>query len=211
VDGTSSDGNTAAGISPCPKAPAVDPELKLRFDPVIPGYEIISLARQTRSVFLSILGISWFWFFGAVILSVFPSLCKDVLYSNEHVATLFLAIFSVGIGVGAMLCEKLSRRRLELGLVPLGSIGVSVFTAILGFLCMNFPKPDQGFHTATEMLTTGRGLLIIATLFILSVFSGFFTVPLYTMMQEFSPAKHRSRIIAGSGFRYSRRFWDFYV
>lgn len=179
-----------------PKAPPVDPGLKVEFDPIRPTYRIVQTTRETRSVFLSILGISWFWFFGGVMLSIFPSLCKDVLGANGNVVTLFLAMFSIGIATGSMLCERLSRRRLELGLVPLGSIGVSLFTALLGWISIDFPRTEN-LATATEILSKPRGLLILVILFLLSMFSGFFTVPLYTMMQEHSPAKLRSRIVAG--------------
>ncbi len=88
---------------------------------------MIRRIRRVRSIFLSILGISWFWFFGAGVLSVLPAYCRQCLHGNEALITLFLALFSVGIGIGSILCGQLSARKLELGLVPFGSIGISLF------------------------------------------------------------------------------------
>ncbi len=113
------------------KAPATTPDLKVQLDPVRPTWDIIQITRAKRPVWLSILGITWFWGFGACFLSLFPGYTKDVLGGNEHIATLFLAVFSVGIGLGSMACERFSKHRLELGLVPLGSIGLSAFTLLL--------------------------------------------------------------------------------
>ena len=84
-------------------------------------------------MFRSLLGISWMWFFGAVFLAQFPSFAKDVLHGDERVASALLVVFSVGIGVGSLLCEMLSRRQVEIGLVPLGAIGMSVFSIDLYF------------------------------------------------------------------------------
>ncbi len=82
-------------------------------------------------VFRSLLGISWMWFFGAVFLAEFPALAKEVLHGNEQVAALLLVVFSVGVGAGALLCELLSRGRVEPGLVPLGAMGMTVFAVDL--------------------------------------------------------------------------------
>jgi hypothetical protein len=90
-------------------------------------------------VFRSLLGISWMWFFGAVFLSQFPSFAKEVLHGNEQVASLLLVVFSIGIGTGSLLCEVLSRRHVEIGLVPLGAIGMSVFAIDLYFAARGLP------------------------------------------------------------------------
>jgi 1-acyl-sn-glycerol-3-phosphate acyltransferase len=180
-----------------PQAPAAQPELKLQFNPVGPTLKMFSFARQTQSVFLSILGISWFWFYGAALLSVFAPLCKDVLHAGETVVTLFLAIFSIGIGLGSLLCERFSRKRLELGLVPLGSIGISIFGVGLWGLCRNYSTPlaSQG---VLDFLKSASGIAITMDLLLLSMFSGFFIVPMYTLMQEKSDPAQRSRVIAAN-------------
>ena len=177
-----------------PKATAVDPTLKVQWNPVPPTWQIYKFTKTNRSVYLSVLGISWFWFFGAAILSLFPPYCKEVLHTDETVVTLFLAIFSIGIGVGSMLCEKLSRKRLELGLVPLGSIGISVFTIDL----FSIGSPSMNHTGALGFLAQAHGLHILMDLLLLSIFSGFFIVPLYTLVQERSETSHRSRVIAGN-------------
>lgn len=183
-----------------PKAPAVDPGLQVHWNPITPTLETLRDTSKNRSVFLSVLGISWFWFFGAAMLSLFPSYCKDVIGSDESVVTLFLGCFSVGIAAGSMLCERFSRRSLELGLVPLGSIGMTLFAGDLAF-----SGGAERFHAilapgsgAWEFVRTGVGLRIVFDLLMLSVFSGFFIVPLYTLTQERSDPSHRSRVIAGN-------------
>jgi MFS family permease len=116
-----------------PSLPATDPGLKVNWNPVSETWRNLKLAHQNIVVFRSLLGISWMWFFGAVFLSQFPSLAKEVLHGNEQVASLLLVVFSVGIGIGSLLCEVLSRRHVEIGLVPLGAIGMSVFSIDLYF------------------------------------------------------------------------------
>ena len=117
-----------------PTLPPVDPGLRVARNPFTPTIEVIKTSAKNRSVFLSILGISWFWFFGSAMLSLFPPYALTILAADEHVVTLFLATFSVGIAVGSFFCEKLSRERLELGLVPLGSLGMTVLLATLFLL-----------------------------------------------------------------------------
>ena len=110
-----------------PPAPATDPGLVINWNPVTETWRNLKLAHGNIVVFRSLLGISWMWFFGAVFLSQFPSFAKEVLHGNEQVASLLLVVFSIGIGTGSLLCEVLSRRHVEIGLVPLGAIGMSVF------------------------------------------------------------------------------------
>jgi 1-acyl-sn-glycerol-3-phosphate acyltransferase len=180
-----------------PLAPSYDQKLKVSISPVQPAKEAFSVMTEKRSVFLSILGISWFWFFGGAILSVLPIYTKDVLGSRPEVVTWFLALFTIGIGVGSMLCEKLSFERLELGLVPLGSIGITIFTADLYFL--DLPASHEAY-SILELLKTTTGLRISFDLFMLAIASGFLTVPLYTLIQERSRPQFRSRIVAGNNF-----------
>src|SRR5213082_1418992 len=118
------------GVPPAP-APAAD--LRLDWNPLRETLRIVGFARENRTVFLSILGISWFWFYGALFLAQFPGLTRHVLGGDEWVATLLLVVFSVGVALGCMLCERLSNRTVELGLVPFGSIGLSLFAADLFF------------------------------------------------------------------------------
>lgn len=177
------------------KAPSKSPQLKISKEPFSPTFEIYKYTTQNRPVYLSVLGISWFWFFGAAILSLLPSYTKIILSGDGNIMTLFLSIFTIGIGVGSLICGKLSFERLELGLVPFGSIGITLFTLDLFLVGRPYGAAvDVGIY---QFLNLG-GLRIIVDLFFLSVFSGLMIVPLYTMIQQRSELSHRSRIIAAN-------------
>jgi predicted MFS family arabinose efflux permease len=120
------------------------PGLKINWNPFTETVRNLKLAHGNVVVFRSLLGISWMWFFGAVFLSQFPSLAKEVLHGNEQVASLLLVVFSIGIGTGSLLCEVMSRRHVEIGLVPLGAIGMSVFAIDLYFASRGLPA--SGHH-----------------------------------------------------------------
>jgi len=181
------------------KLPAANPDLPVSLNPVQPTIDILRLTRRVHAVFLSVLAISWFWFLGASFLSLLPNFSKDVLGGSETVVTLCLATFCVGIGSGSMLCERLSRRHLELGLVPLGSIGISVFAIDLAFSGWRFAAPiDGGLLTVAQYLRQPVGVHVLFDLFMIAVFSGFYTVPLMTFIQQRSASTERSRVIAGN-------------
>ncbi len=181
------------------KTPAANPDLPVSLEPIKPTIDILRVTRRVHTVFLSVLAVSWFWVLGASFLSVLPNFSKDVLGGGETVVTLCLTTFCVGIGTGSMLCERLSRRRLELGLVPLGSIGISVFALDLAFAGWRYVAPPDGvLLTATEFLRQPGSAHILIDLFMIAVFSGFYTVPLMTFIQQRSALKERSRVIAGN-------------
>lgn len=146
---------------------------------------------------LSILGASWFWFYGALFLAQFPGLSKETLGGDETLVTLLLTVFSLGIGAGSILCERLSRGRIELGLVPFESIGLSAFAVDLFFATRHFPR-SSGSVGALGFAGTGGGVHILADLVLIGLFGGFFIVPLYALIQKRSNPSHRSRIIAGN-------------
>ena len=102
-----------------PRASAPAPELKLNWNPFSETWRTIRITRDNRAVFLSILGISWYWFLGALLLSQFPGYAKDYLGGNESVVTVLLAMFAIGVGIGSLLCERMSGHKIEIGLVPL--------------------------------------------------------------------------------------------
>jgi 1-acyl-sn-glycerol-3-phosphate acyltransferase len=179
-----------------PPAPAVAPELKINWNPFTETWRNLRFAHANRVVWLSMLGISWFWFYGATFLTQFANFTKDVLGGDEHVATLLLAIFSVGIGVGSLLCERLSGRKVELGLVPFGSIGLSLFAVDLYFASRGLE--GHGLGGVGNFLAAPAHWRIIADLVLLGMFGGFYIVPLYALIQERSEATHRSRIIAAN-------------
>lgn len=179
-----------------PPAPATDPGLAINWNPVSETWRNLKLAHGNVVVFRSLLGISWMWFFGAVFLAQFPSFAKEVLHGDEQVASLLLVVFSVGIGVGSLLCETLSRRQVEIGLVPLGAIGMSVFAIDLYFASRGLPAGAQmGPGAFTAQPAHWR---VMADLGLLSLFAGLYSVPMYALIQMRSQPTHRARIIAAN-------------
>ena len=179
-----------------PPAPATDPGLTINWNPVTETWRNLKLAHENVVVFRSLLGISWMWFFGAVFLSQFPSLAKEVLHGNEQVASLLLVVFSIGIGIGSLLCEVLSRRHVEIGLVPLGAIGMSVFSIDLYFAARSLPPSEiMGLGTFLAQSQHWRVMLDLA---LLSLFAGLYSVPMYALIQMRSQPTHRARIIAAN-------------
>ncbi|MDH0049046.1 MFS transporter [Comamonas terrigena] len=179
-----------------PHAPATDPGLVINWNPFTETWRNLQLARQQPVVFRSLLGISWMWFFGAVFLAQFPSFAKEVLHGDEHVASLLLVIFSIGIGVGALLCEVFSRRQVEIGLVPLGAIGMSVFAIDLYFAAHALPPSDlMGVGTFFAQSVHWR---VMWDLGMLALSAGIYSVPMYALIQMRSQPTHRARIIAAN-------------
>lgn len=179
-----------------PTAPATDPGLKINWNPVTETWRNLKMAHQNLVVFRSLLGISWMWFFGAVFLSQFPSFAKEVLHGNEQVASLLLVVFSVGIGTGSLLCEILSRRHVEIGLVPLGALGMSVFAIDLYFASRGLPPATA--LTLGQFLAAPEHWRVMADLALLSLFAGLYSVPMYALIQLRAQPTHRARIIAAN-------------
>ncbi len=179
-----------------PASPSTDPELKINWNPVSETWRNLKLAHGNVVVFRSLLGISWMWFFGAVFLSQFPSFAKEVLHGDEQVASLLLVVFSIGIGIGSLLCEGLSRRHVEIGLVPLGAIGMSVFSIDLYFASRGLP-PASGL-TLAQFIAQAAHWRVMADLALLSLFAGLYSVPMYALIQLRSAPTHRARIIAAN-------------
>jgi 1-acyl-sn-glycerol-3-phosphate acyltransferase len=180
-----------------PASPALQPELRINWNPVSETWRNLALARGNRTVFLSLLGISWLWFVGATFLTSFFNFAKDVLSASPDVVTVLLATFSLGIGCGSLLCERLSKRRVEVGLVPLGSIGMSVFAIDLYFASHALP-PAGHLLGVGEFLGKLAHWRVLADLFLLAMFGGFYSVPLYALIQARSQPTHRARIIAAN-------------
>jgi len=179
-----------------PPSPSTDPNLKINWNPVTETWRNLKLAHENVAVFRSLLGISWMWFFGAVFLSLFPAFAKEVLHGDEQVASLLLVVFSIGIGTGSLLCEVLSRRHVEIGLVPLGAIGMSIFAIDLYFASHALPG-SAGLGLA-GFVAIGAHWRVMADLALLSLFAGLYSVPMYAMIQLRSQPSHRARIIAAN-------------
>jgi 1-acyl-sn-glycerol-3-phosphate acyltransferase len=180
-----------------PSAPAQATDLRFDWNPLRETVQLVSIVRENRTVFLSILGISWFWLYGELFLAQFPGLTRDVLGGSEGVATLLLALFSIGVALGCVLCERLSGGTVELGLVPFGSIGLSFFALDLFFATRGLSpvQPPVGWRS---FLTQVHHWRILADLVLIGAFGGFFIVPLQALVQQRSAPGHRSRVIAGN-------------
>jgi hypothetical protein len=179
-----------------PLAPAADPQLRINWNLFTETWRNFQFMRGNRTVFLSVLGISWFWFFGATFVTQFPNLSKNILAGDAQVVTLLLVVFSIGIGAGSLLCERLSGHKIEIGLVPFGSIGMTLFAVDLYFVL--------AAHVQDAPVTLGQFVReaghwrILADLLLIGMFGGFYIVPLYALIQSRSRPSHRSRIIAGN-------------
>ncbi len=178
-----------------PLSPAPSPELNINWNPITETWVNLKFLRTNRTVFLSILGISWFWFYGAMFLSQFPNFTKEVLGGSEHVVTLLLAVFSVGIGLGSLMCEKLSGHKIEIGLVPFGSIGLTIFAVDLFFASPAAPGVELGAMAFLQQPGSWRVLFDLA---MIGVFGGFYIVPMYALIQSRSEPSHQARVIAGN-------------
>lgn len=180
-----------------PTAPAPEPGLRINPNPLTETWRNVGFAQENRTVFLSILGISWFWLYGALFLAQFPAFAKNVLGGGESAVTLLLATFTVGIGLGSLLCERLSAKQVEIGLVPFGSIGLTVFGLDLA-LAAPGGLPAGAPLAFLDLLAAPGMVRVLLALFMLGVFGGFFIVPLYALVQLRSAPGHRARIIAAN-------------
>ena len=179
-----------------PRLPAAAPDLKISFNIPRQTLSILRDARADRSVFYSIMGISWFWFIGITYITQLPNYVRYELGGNEQVYVLLLAMFSLGIGAGSFLCERLSGRLVEIGLVPIGALGLTLFGVDIYF--------NQGLSTGTELigpstfLTQGSSLRVCFDILMLGVSGGLYIVPLYALVQQRSEERKRSRMIAAN-------------
>lgn len=179
-----------------PPSPAPAPSLRMNWNPVSETWHNLRLARQQPAVFNSLLGISWLWFFGSLFLTSFPTFARDNIGGSPALSTLLLAVFSAGIGVGSLWCERLSGRKVEIGLVPFGSIGMTVFAVDLYFASRHFPVLyDAGIM---EFLAAAGAWRIVLDLFFLALFAGLYSVPLYALIQQRAEKHHTARIIAAN-------------
>lgn len=179
-----------------PKLQPAAPRLKVDWRPWTSTWDNIRAARERRSVFQSILGISWFWFYGALVLAQLPLYAKDELGGSEQVVTLLLVIFSCGVGIGSLLCERLSGYKVEIGLVPFGSIGLTAFA-----IDLYFATPHDPFGvalTASEFIRQPGAWRILMDLGLIGVTGGLFIVPLYALVQQRSRREVLSRVIGAN-------------
>jgi 1-acyl-sn-glycerol-3-phosphate acyltransferase len=181
-----------------PETPASDPNLQINWNPFTETWRNLKIAHQNIVVFRSLLGISWMWFVGAVFLGNFPAFAKDVLHGNEQVASLLLVVFSIGIAIGSLLCEMLSRRMVEIGLVPLGCLGMTVFAIDLYFACTALTVHSGANFTLSAFIAQPGHTRVMLDLALLALSAGLFSVPMYALIQLRAQPTHRARIIAAN-------------
>lgn len=176
-----------------PEAQAQSSKTKLNFNPITSTWHLVKAVRGNRPVYLAIMAISWFWFIGAAYLTQFPSFAQSSLHGDTSLVSLLLAVFTLGVGAGSMMCEKLSKSRIELGIVPIGALGLSVFGIDL---YASIPAKPELVQSWSMFITNSDNWRLLLDLLGIGVFGGIFIVPLYAFVQQRSEPAFRARTIA---------------
>ena len=185
------------GLITSRKMPSLPPTARtINWNPITETISTLKYVTKNRSVFLSCLGISWFWFYGSVFFTQLPQYAKYVLGSSEGTFTLLLSLFSIGIAIGSLLCEKLSHRTVEIGLVPLGAIGMTVFGADLYFAHPQIMGEQK--LLLMQVIAQPGVKRVMFDLFMMAVFSGLYIVPLFALVQSRTDKDKVSRVIAAN-------------
>ncbi len=180
-----------------PAAPATAPDLRFNWNPFSETVRVLGITRADRAVFNAVLGISWFWFFGTVLIAQLPVYTRETLGGDGSVNTLILTLFSIGTGVGALLCERMSGKRVEIGLVPLGAFGLTAFGVDLYF-ARHGMATVRGLDWLTFLHGAAGSWRVALDLTLIGLFAGFYVVPLFAFVQARAPREKLSRIIAGN-------------
>ena len=181
-----------------PLTGAASPDLKYNYNAFSETWKIIKYSKTNRTVFLSIIGISWFWFYGAIIITQIPNFTRNYINGNEGVFVLLMGTFSISVGIGSLLCEKLSGGRVEIGLVPLGSLGLTVFAIDFYFAAGQPTIEPNALLNVSQFMSKTYSLRILFDIFMIGIASGFYIVPLYALIQERTKDSHISRVIAAN-------------
>ena len=197
---------TSRGV---PNTPASAPKLNINWNPITETYRNIQFIWQHQAIWLTIIAISWFWFYGATLLAQFPNFAKNILHGDESLFILLLSIFSLGIGMGSLMCEKLSKGKVELGLVLFGASGLTIFGIDLYFASTSIYESlnnkalldyaafiGKHYDAAGHLIFTYWRLL--ADIALIGVFGGLYIVPLYAFIQTRAEKSHQSRVIAAN-------------
>jgi 1-acyl-sn-glycerol-3-phosphate acyltransferase len=179
-----------------PPAPATAPELKFNFNAAAETFRALRYIGGNRTIFNAVLGISWFWFFGTVFTAQLPGYTQVFLGGGEGVLNLTLALFSIGVGIGSLLCERLSGHKVEIGLVPFGSIGMTVFAVDLYF-ARPLASTLHGLGMSEFLLAHGSWRIVL-DLILIGLFAGLYIVPLFALVQSRTERSELSRVIAGN-------------
>tara|TARA_R110000868_G_scaffold107362_4_gene293816 strand:+ start:46063 stop:47415 length:1353 start_codon:yes stop_codon:yes gene_type:complete len=182
-----------------PARPAASPSLKINYNIIAETFNMVRLSYVDLPIFRSIIGISWFWLIGSVFIILFPVFARDVLNGNEQIVAMLLSIFSVGIGIGSLVCDKLLKGRVRDYYVPVGALGITLFSADLFFASFPLLATAKGeFIGITAFLADGDNWRIVGDLFGISICGGLYAVPLYAILQARSAPAIRARLIAAN-------------
>lgn len=180
-----------------PAVTGASPDLKVNFNPLPNFKSLHQILLKNSQVYLAVVVISWFWFYGAAVLSILPVYCKDSLNVNESVVTGLLAMFTIGIAIGSVFCERISRGHVRLKWLPLAAAGMTVFLGDIYFVRPTWPITGE-LITLPQFLTSLAGIRLLVDFFFMCVFGGVFILPLYTLLQEESLPEERSRVVAAN-------------
>lgn len=180
-----------------PAMPPLSPQLQVDWNIFRTSAQTIRNAWQLRPVFYAIIGISWFWYYGATFLTQIPQFTQQILHGDESVVILLLTLFSVGVATGSLLCRKLAGHQVNLKLLPFGVLGLSVFALDLYF-ALTALQPAQADQNISQLLSDSQYWRVLIDLTGLGVFGGFYIVPLYAYMQAYAPEAERARVIAAN-------------
>ncbi len=177
-----------------PRAPSTTPKLRIGLNLVRETTRLLATARANRPVWLSLLGLSWFWAIGATVLAELPTVVKNDLHAEPPVFTLMLAFFSLGVGAGSTVCSRLLRGEVSPKLVPFAALGLSLFLGDFGLAVSAAPS----LPTIGAMLHSFAGWHMLIDLLLLAACGGLYSVPLYAMMQDRSAPGEQARMIAAN-------------
>ena len=181
------------------KQNVTSPDLKIDWNFFRTSFQTLNYAKSLPIVFLILLGNSWYWFYGATYLTQIPQLTQQNLHASENVVSLLLTFFSVGIGVGSLLCRRIGGSEVNLKMVPLGATGLTVFAFYLAASLAFVPERTGEMLGLKDIFTQGLSYYhVMLAVTLLGISGGFYIVPLYAMMQAFSPRSHRARVVAAN-------------
>lgn len=163
------------------------------------SFQTLKYAKSLPMIFLILLGNSWYWFYGATYLTQIPQLTQQNLHASENVVSLLLTLFSVGIGVGSLLCRKIGGTEVNIKMVPIGAVGLTIFAFYLAGALAFVPEKTGALLGLSEVFQQGWSYYhVMCAVTLLGISGGFYIVPLYAMMQAYSPRSHRARVVAAN-------------
>lgn len=181
------------------KQRVADPHLKVNWNFFATSWEMIRFSRSLPLVFWVLIGNSWYWFYGAALITQIPQMTHQYLHGNENVSSVVLTFFSIGVVTGSAICKRLSGNRVNIGMVPVGAAGLTLFAFYLGWALQQIPAHSGDALSIMQVFQQGASYWhTFAAVTLLGISGGFYIVPLYAMMQAYSPVSHRARVVAAN-------------